>query len=178
MTASPAPHAIQTTLRPGRSLEENKHALKARSGPAPTSAPTFALPEFVAGANQPISPTSTSTSSALSPSLSALIAPNHVFAASETSSTPLPGATPPLIFTDTVRLSIVVASAPIASRTALSSLQVQSVCIGHGVDAQSIGLLSTLIVPTVVGLGIWVSPYNNRYLVTQTDRFCRSHLLW
>ncbi len=41
--------------------------------------------------------------------------------------------------------------------TTLTDFQVKTVCIGHGVDAQSIGLLSTLAVPSVVGVGIWVS---------------------
>lgn len=31
------------------------------------------------------------------------------------------------------------------------------VCIGHGLDAPAIGVLSTLVLPTVIGLSIWVS---------------------
>ena len=40
--------------------------------------------------------------------------------------------------------------------TALADFQVAPVCIGHGVDAQSLGLLSALVVPTAVGLLILV----------------------
>lgn len=31
------------------------------------------------------------------------------------------------------------------------------VCIGHGLDAPAIGVLSTLVLPTVIGLSVWVS---------------------
>lgn len=44
-----------------------------------------------------------------------------------------------------------------AVTTTLSDFQVNTVCIGHGVDAQSIGLLSTLVIPSVVGVAVWVS---------------------
>lgn len=33
----------------------------------------------------------------------------------------------------------------------------QPVCIGDGLDVSSLGLLSTLVLPTVVGLSLWVS---------------------
>ena len=32
------------------------------------------------------------------------------------------------------------------------------VCIGHGLDAPAIGVLSTLVLPTAIGLSVWVSP--------------------
>ena len=35
--------------------------------------------------------------------------------------------------------------------------ELQPVCIGDGVDAASLGLLSTLLVPSVIGLFVWVS---------------------
>lgn len=35
--------------------------------------------------------------------------------------------------------------------------QVQSVCIGHGLDVPAAGTLATLVIPSVVGLLIWVS---------------------
>ena len=44
-----------------------------------------------------------------------------------------------------------------ASQTALSDVQVNPVCIGEGIDAQSIGLISTVVVSCVVGLLLWVS---------------------
>lgn len=34
----------------------------------------------------------------------------------------------------------------------------QPVCIGHGLDVPALGVLSTIVVPTAVGLCIWVSP--------------------
>ena len=44
-----------------------------------------------------------------------------------------------------------------ASRTALLDLQVQPVCIGDGVDAQSLGLISTVVVSGAIGSLLWVS---------------------
>jgi hypothetical protein len=33
---------------------------------------------------------------------------------------------------------------------------IQSICIGHGIDNQAIGILGTLILSSVVGLLLWV----------------------
>ncbi|EKM61349.1 uncharacterized protein PHACADRAFT_84832 [Phanerochaete carnosa HHB-10118-sp] len=43
-----------------------------------------------------------------------------------------------------------------ASQNVSSDFQVEPICIGDGVDAQSLGLLSTLAVPTVIGLVLWL----------------------
>jgi hypothetical protein len=59
------------------------------------------------------------------------------------------------------------ATALSASQSALSDLQVDPVCIGDGVDAQSLGLISTVVVPTVIGLLLWVS----HYFTTPTHAF-------
>ncbi|KAI0347698.1 hypothetical protein BDW22DRAFT_1479635 [Trametopsis cervina] len=59
-------------------------------------------------------------------------------------------------FTQTTILSTRTASALGDTQTGASSLQVQSVCIGDGVDAQSLGLVTTVIVPSVLGLVLWI----------------------
>ena len=156
MTASPGPHAIQTTLRPQQSLEGPSYALKVRDAPAPNSFATHAPPDSLASSDRSLSSISHSPSASLSPSLPATNAPNNFLITSFTSSAALPEATAPLVLVDSVRLTTVIASAPLPSSTALSTLQVQPVCIGQGLDAQSLGLLSTLVVPSVVGLGLWV----------------------
>ncbi|KAI0639520.1 hypothetical protein C8Q77DRAFT_1043851 [Trametes polyzona] len=42
------------------------------------------------------------------------------------------------------------------SQTVQAAVLVEPVCIGDGVDASSLGLLSTLVVPSVIGLLIWL----------------------
>lgn len=49
------------------------------------------------------------------------------------------------------------ASALPASQSAATNLQVEPICIGDGLDAQSIGLLSTVVLPSIIGLLLWVS---------------------
>ena len=62
-----------------------------------------------------------------------------------------------------------------ASESVLSGLQVNPVCIGDGVDAQSLGLLSVVVVPTVIGLILWVSCYfasvKRCFLCSRENRF-------
>ncbi|KAI0686067.1 hypothetical protein BC835DRAFT_1408645 [Cytidiella melzeri] len=59
-------------------------------------------------------------------------------------------------FSETTLLTTGTASALPDSVTGISSLQVQPVCIGDGVDTQSLGLLSTVVVPSVIGLVLWL----------------------
>lgn len=60
---------------------------------------------------------------------------------------------------DTAFLSTRAATAVQDAVTGTSELQVQPVCIGDGLDAQSIGLISTVIVPSVIGIILWVSTH-------------------
>lgn len=43
--------------------------------------------------------------------------------------------------------------------TARAAVPDQPVCIGHGLDVVSLGVLSTIVLPTVIGLVIWVSTF-------------------
>lgn len=60
-------------------------------------------------------------------------------------------------FSETTFLSTHAATALPDLATSVSELQVQPVCIGDGLDAQSIGLISTIVAPSVIGLVLWVS---------------------
>ncbi|KAH8099276.1 hypothetical protein BXZ70DRAFT_289357 [Cristinia sonorae] len=55
-----------------------------------------------------------------------------------------------------VYTSTSVATALPESATISSSLRTNPVCIGDGLDASSIGLLSTILIPTAIGLLIWL----------------------
>lgn len=76
-----------------------------------------------------------------------------------TSSVPITVTEPSTTFTSlsqTVFTSTRVASAFPEAQSITSSLQVRPVCIGDGVDGLSVGLLSTVIIPTAIGVALWV----------------------
>lgn len=78
-----------------------------------------------------------------------------------TSSIPVTVTEPSTTFTslsETVFTSTRAASALPESQSVSSALQVQPVCVGDGVDGLSVGLLSTILLPTAIGLILWVRP--------------------
>jgi hypothetical protein len=54
-------------------------------------------------------------------------------------------------------MTVVTSPAAVSSVTAQSNLKVEPVCIGHGLDAWSSGLIATVVLSSVVGLLLWVS---------------------
>lgn len=91
----------------------------------------------------------------------------------------------------TVYTTTQMATALPASQSVTSELQVSPVCIGDGIDAQSLGLISTVVVPTVIGLVLWVSsrlttafhgvhvlPVSIRYFTpTLSSSLCRKRMV-
>ncbi|KAK7680543.1 hypothetical protein QCA50_016324 [Cerrena zonata] len=76
-----------------------------------------------------------------------------------TSSIPVTVTEPSTTFTSlsqTVFTSTRVATAFPEAQSVASSLQVQPVCIGDGVDGLSVGFLSTILLPTAIGLILWL----------------------
>lgn len=61
-------------------------------------------------------------------------------------------------FSQSLITSIPSASAFPAAQTIGSNLAVNPVCIGDGLDSSSIALLSTILVPSLIGLFLWVRP--------------------
>ncbi|CAL1693980.1 unnamed protein product [Somion occarium] len=76
-----------------------------------------------------------------------------------TTSTPVTITRPSSTFTsfsEATFTSSRVASTLPESQSVASSLRVNPVCIGNGVDSLSVGLLSTIVIPTAVGLVLWL----------------------
>lgn len=147
-------------------------------GPSDTSSwPQPSIPTTAIPPSPPFSQPSTfqTSSTPASSSSSSLSNPtpsdDDVF--SVTTSTPIVFSEPSTTFTSfsqTVFLSTRPASALPAAQTGTPELQVQPVCIGDGLDAQSLSLIATIVVPSVIGLVLWVSACRSSLMSTLTEK--------
>ena len=151
MVSPSVSHAIPSQLRPQRTSQDAYNDYEARDVPSsdPSEGP-FAS-ESLDGFDQTPTPVMSSLSSP-SPTILGNSAGPLVI-----STVTVTGATLPATLAQSAQATPDITIVPLASRTALLTDQVEPVCIGHGLDTQSIGLLSALIIPSVVGLFIWVS---------------------
>ena len=158
MTSSITPPIAPSTSRHERPLTESHHDLHAQKIRWPRDRILVdAVSDSSLSSNQPppASPVPSSLSSiasVLSSSPSNLEASNP----NSTGTSIIPSLTV-TVTTSLPSLTPLAASVHPANTTTLTDFQVNTVCLGHGVDAQSIGLLSTLVIPSAVGLIVWVS---------------------
>ncbi|KAJ3557112.1 hypothetical protein NM688_g1642 [Phlebia brevispora] len=156
MTSSFTPHATLSPSRherPPLNSYDDFHAQNYRwprdLSLSETSTPSTSSP------SEPSLPSSLSLSSSLPPPLP-LVSP---LTPNVSATLAIPPALPSLTVTVTASsggLTPLAATVRPAAETGLSDFQVNPVCIGQGLDAQSIGLLSTLVIPSVVGIAIWL----------------------
>ena len=181
MTTSPTPPVIHLTPRPKRHVQHtpapsDPHdfwwSTSAASGSSSSHATATPSPSVlppsqsqITSLSTAIPPTSdpgTSASQTLGPSGLNSIPPSSPSDTLYTFTSTIPvtiiGPSATVVsLSQVVYTSTAVATALPESQTISADLQSGPVCIGDGLDASSIGLLSTIIVPTVIGLLLWVS---------------------
>lgn len=182
MISPSTPHATPSTSRLQRPLENVYYDYHARDSLATTSAaaPPLLAPSTdssqsslslssspsLSAASTQISPSAQSDATSINTSL---IMPSKTVTVTEG----VTGSTP---FGPSVLVSPLAVSALPAFQTTLSNFQVQPVCIGHGLDAQSLGLISTVVVPSVLGILIWVSVELSSRVTRSSDTVASLHL--
>ncbi|TBU34797.1 hypothetical protein BD311DRAFT_650048 [Dichomitus squalens] len=131
-----------------------------RSLSSPSSPPSTAIPSTIFSSTSLTSSSTTTSSTAPIPASATSSSVSLTSSLTTfTTSVPITVSSPSTTFTtfsDYLVTSTRVATAFPDTSTIQANAAGNPVCIGHGVDATSLGLLSTLVVPSVVGLLIWL----------------------
>lgn len=117
--------------------------------PSSSSSPVTVLSSALTSSTSPISASATSRSEYLTSTTLTTFTTSVPVTVSDTSTTFT-------FFSQTTVTSSRVVAFP-DTATAQAAAAIHPICIGDGVDAGSLGLISTLLVPSIVGLLIWVS---------------------
>lgn len=184
MSTLPTPSVVRLTPRLPRPANDTMSSPSQPPPTTPTAAngSTFLTTQAPIASPSPSSPVSLLASSAIpsmTPSTTQTLSPtslalptSHILASATssvflsgsltafTTSVPITVFNPLTTFTSS-SAALVIATRIVTAFPDISTVQanvvLQPICIGHGVDAASLGLFSTLIIPSLVGLLIWVT---------------------